>query len=140
MDLQHEHSIEELEEQLTTYKEERERIKQFLGQIGGKTDLEHDRIVNIIFFILIILLFSFDILRHVLGLPIPLPPVLSIEIGILLISVKIIWMISRQRKVNHFQFWILNSIEFRINNLSRQLNELQDTIGNTDKKGQKKNT
>ncbi len=128
MDLQQEHSIEELEEQLRSYREERERIKQFLGQIGGKSDLRHDKIVNVIFFILIVLLLAFDIARHALSIHIPLPPLISIEIGILLISIKIIWMMSRQRKVNHFQFWILNSIEFRINNVSRQLNALESVI------------
>jgi len=130
MNLQHEHDIEELEAQLRSYKEERERIRDFLGRIGGKTDIKQDKIANWIFFVLIVLLFAFDIVRHVLNIHIPLPPLVSIEIGILLVSVKIIWMISRQAKVNHFQFWILNSIEFRINNLSQQVGDLQQAMEN----------
>lgn len=31
---------------------------------------------------------------------------------------------NKQTKVEHFQFWILNSIEFRLNNLSREMNEI----------------
>ncbi|MEA3392675.1 MAG: hypothetical protein U9Q91_06820 [Candidatus Marinimicrobia bacterium] len=125
------HNIEELEAQLKAYQDERERIKQLMGQIGGSTDVKRDKIVNWVFIVLIILLFTFDIARHFLHWGnIPLPPLFSIEIGILLVSIKIIWMINRQSKVDHFQFWILNSIEFRINNLSRQLNEVQSSIEN----------
>ncbi len=125
------HNIEELEAQLKAYQDERERIKQLMGQIGGSSDVKRDKIVNWVFIVLIILLFTFDIARHFLHCGnIPLPPLFSIEIGILLVSIKIIWMINRQSKVDHFQFWILNSIEFRINNVSRQLNEVQSSIEN----------
>ncbi|MBN2781489.1 MAG: hypothetical protein JXR21_05955 [Candidatus Marinimicrobia bacterium] len=134
------HNVEELEAQLKVYREERERIRQLMGQIGGTSDIKRDKLVNWVFIVLIVLLFAFDIARHTLGWDsIPLPPLFSIEIGILLVSIKIIWMINRQSKVDHFQFWILNSIEFRINNLSRQLNELQksvDTVENGHPAGQ----
>lgn len=122
------HNIEELEAQLKAYQEERERIKALMGSIGGKSDLKRDKLVNWIFFVLIVTLFGFDILRHMLHIEITLPPLISIEIGILLISIKIIWMINRQSKVDHFQFWILNSIEFRINNLSVQINEIRKEL------------
>jgi len=125
------HNVEELEAQLKTYQDERERIKQLMGQIGGSSDVKRDKIVNWVFIVLIILLLAFDVARHFLHWEnIPLPPLFSIEIGVLLVSIKIIWMINRQSKVDHFQFWILNSIEFRINNLSSQLNELQSSIEN----------
>lgn len=127
------HNVEELEAQLKAYQDEREQIKQLMGQIGGSSDIKRDKIVNWVFIVLIILLLTFDIARHFLHWEnIPLPPLFSIEIGILLVSIKIIWMISRQSKVDHFQFWILNSIEFRINNLSRQLNEVQSSIENAE--------
>ena len=125
------HNVEELEAQLKSYQDERERIKQLMGQIGGSSDIKRDKTMNWIFIILIVLLLSFDVARHFLHWDnIPLPPLFSIEIGVLLVSLKIIWMISRQSTVDHFQFWILNSIEFRINNLSRQLNEIQSLIEN----------
>lgn len=122
------HNIEELEAQLKAYQEERERIKALMGSIGGKSDLKRDKLVNRIFFVLIVILVGFDILRHILHIEIPLPPLISLEIGILLISIKIIWMINRQSKVDHFQFWILNSIEFRISNLSGQINEIRKEL------------
>ena len=33
-------------------------------------------------------------------------------------------MINKQTKVEHFQFWILNSIEFRLNELAKQVKAL----------------
>ena len=133
------HNVEELEAQLKTYRDERERIKQLMGQIGGRSDIKRDKTVNWIFMIMIVLLLAFDIARHFLHWDnIPLPPLFSIEIGVLLVSIKIIWMISRQSKVDHFQFWILNSIEFRINNLSSQLNELRELIDNPKNKNTEK--
>jgi hypothetical protein len=123
-----EQDIEELQSQLKAYREERERIKILMGSIGGKSDIKRDKTVNWIFFVSIIILFGFDILRHILHLDIPLPPLISLEIGILLVSIKIIWMIHRQSKVDHFQFWILNSIEYRINNLGKQINDIQKKL------------
>jgi hypothetical protein len=56
----------------------------------------------------------------------PLPPLFSIELGVLLVSVKIIWMIHKQARVEHFQFWILNSIEFRLNEITKSVRRLED--------------
>ena len=47
--------------------------------------------------------------------------------AVLLVSVKIIWMIHRQAKIDHFQFWILNSIEFQMTMISRRLTSLEET-------------
>jgi hypothetical protein len=69
-----------------------------------------------------------DVLRHLLGYDIPLPPLFSIEVGLLMVSVKIIWMIHKQSKVEHFQFWILNSIEFRVNDVAKRLRALEDRL------------
>ena len=60
----------------------------------------------------------------------PLPPLFSIELGVLLVSVKIIWMIHKQGRVEHFQFWILNSIEFRLNEITKSVRRLEDLAQN----------
>ena len=53
-----------------------------------------------------------------------LPPVLALSLGVFLVSIKIVWMIHRQSKIDHFQFWILNSIEYRLTDMSARV---QDT-------------
>jgi len=84
--------------------------------------------MNISFITAIIVLFILDTMRYVLKINIPLPPLFLVEISLLLVSIKIIWMIRKQMKVEHFQFWILNSIEYRINDVSKKLNKIEDEI------------
>jgi hypothetical protein len=119
-----------LREELEHYKSEKERVRKILGQVGGKSSKKKDTAVNILFLTLVIGLFSFDIIREVFDLSFfGITPFISIEIAILLISIKIIWMINRQQKVDHFQFWILNSIEFQINLISKRIRKLETTLG-----------
>ena len=59
---------------------------------------------------------------------IDIPTIISIELALFLVSLMIIWMIHRQSKVEHFQFWVLSSIEFQINLLSKGLNEIENRL------------
>ncbi len=117
----YENENNQLKEELKKFKEEKGKIRNLVGEIGGKNTVKRDKTISAIFIVAIILLFIVDILRHLLHIEIPLPPLFSIEIGILLVSMKIIWMIHQQSKVNHFEFWILNSIEYRLNDISNRL-------------------
>jgi len=123
-----EDELKKLQEELEEFQRERESIKSIIGSIGGETSGKKDKHINIGFTILIVILFTLDIMRHILGINIPLPTLFSIEIGLLLVSVKIIWMIHKQMKVEHFQFWILNSIEYRINEISKKLVKIEEVI------------
>jgi hypothetical protein len=116
-----------LRQELDHYRIEKERIRKVIGQIGGTTSKRQDRLINVIFLVVVVGLFVFDILREITGFPLPtIPRFLSMELALLLISLKIIWMIHRQSKVDHFQFWVLNSIEFQINMISKRLKELEE--------------
>lgn len=117
-----------LEEELEQFRSEKEKIRELVGRIGGATSNRRDRALNGVFIAAIGFLLVVDILRHVLGLSIPLPPLVSLELGVLLVSVKIIWMIHKQSRVEHFQFWILNSIEFRLNEVSRRIRDIEERL------------
>ena len=120
---------ESLRAELEHYKTEREKIRNIVGQIGGKTNRRVNTVINAVFLFLVLCAFGFDLVRHSLGWQIPyLPSTLLLEIAILLVSLKIIWMIHAQTKVDHFQFWILNSIEFRMNMVSRRIAGLDETL------------
>jgi hypothetical protein len=114
-----------LQAELEQFRQEKEKVRRLVGQIGGKATAKRDRVINVVFVGAIVILFSLDFLRYIFGLPIPLAPLLSIELGLLLVSLKIIWMIHRSMKVEHFQFWILNSIEFRLNDISRKIQGME---------------
>jgi hypothetical protein len=121
--------MERLRSELEEFKREKERIRTFVGQIGGKDTSRRDKLLNRAFITLLILLFAADILRHGFKMYIPMmPAMLSLEFGVLLVSVKIIWMIHKQTKVEHFQFWILNSIEFRLNEVSKKINRIEKLV------------
>ena len=120
--------VKELQEELEQFRKEKEKIKNIIGAIGAKTSPRQDKILNISFITAIIVLFVLDTMRYVLKINIPLPPLFLVEISLLLVSIKIIWMIRKQMKVEHFQFWILNSIEYRINDVSKKLNKIEDEI------------
>lgn len=117
---------ESLQEELRQFCEEKEKIRELVGQVGGVGSRRRDKALNIGFLIAIAILFLADVFRHVLNINIPLPPLFSIELGVLLVSVKIIWMIHKQARVEHFQFWILNSIEYRLNEIARAVRQLED--------------
>jgi hypothetical protein len=108
-----------LKEEIDEYMRERDRIKQIIGRIGGKKYSKRDMIINIAFFVVIITLFVLEVTIHVI------PTFLSLEIGILLVSIKIIIMIHTQQKTNHFEFWVLNSIEFRLNEMYKKVREME---------------
>ena len=108
-----------LKEEIDEYMRERDRIKQIIGRIGGKKYSKRDMIINIAFFVVIITLFVLEVTIHVI------PTFLSLEIGILLVSIKIIIMIHTQQKTNHFEFWVLNSIEFRLNEMYIKVRDME---------------
>jgi hypothetical protein len=123
-----EEEIKKLQEELEEFQREREAIKSIVGSIGGKLSGKKDKHINIAFIIIITVIFGLDVMRYFLKTDIPLPTLFSIEIGLLLVSIKIIWMIHKQMKVEHFQFWILNSIEYRINEISKKIIQIEDLI------------
>jgi hypothetical protein len=117
-----------LKAELDQFKKEKEKIRQLMGQIGGRHAERNDRRINIFFIGAISLIALNDFLHHVAGFHTPIPSLLSLEIAVLLVSVKIIWMMHKSTKVEHFQFWILNSIEFRLNDVAKQLRHLEKTV------------
>jgi hypothetical protein len=121
--------MDALRAELAHYKAEKDKIRDIVGQIGGKTGRRRQKAINIVFLVLVIGAFGFDLLRSLAGWRVAfLPHELLLEIAVLLVSLKIVWMIHTQSKVDHFQFWILHSIEFQMNVLSRRLADLSKTV------------
>ena len=113
---------EEILREIEEYNHEREQIKSMLGKIGGEKYSKTDKFINILFVVLIIALIIVEVTTRFL------PPYISLEVGVLLVSIKIIWMIHSQHKFNHFQFWILNSLEFRMNNMYSRIKKIERMV------------
>jgi len=112
----------ELLEEIESFKKEKERIKRLIGSIGGKNFVKKDKLLNFILLGVVLLLFVLEITTNWL------PAYISLEVAVLLVSIKIVWLINNISKMDHFQFWILNSIEFRLNSLSNKLNEIDKKL------------
>ncbi|MBN2683796.1 MAG: hypothetical protein JXR40_00820 [Pontiellaceae bacterium] len=117
-----------LKAELDQFKREKEKIRQLMGQIGGKHQNKRDQWINGVFVTSIILLAANDILQHFWHIHVPIDTQFSLVVAIFLVSIKIIWMMHKATKVEHFQFWILNSIEFRLNDVAKQLRNLEKTL------------
>ncbi|WP_320047767.1 hypothetical protein [uncultured Ilyobacter sp.] len=104
-------SQEFLQEEMEHYRLEQEKVKQIVGSIGGAHQTRTHKILNAVFLTIVVVSFFMGGVLHYI------PVTLSLELGVLLVSLKIAWMIHEQQKVNHFQFWILNSLEIRLNSL-----------------------
>ncbi len=118
---------DEIIKEIKEYNEEKDQIKTMLGKVGGTAYSKLDTIINIVFLLLISFFFITELTTHWL------PPFISLELSILLVSFKIVWMIHSQQKFNHFQFWILNSIEYRINQMSGKIKNIEKDISSIGK-------
>jgi cell shape-determining protein MreC len=113
---------EEMVREIEEYNREKDKIRMMLGKIGGQSFSRVDAIVNGVFLTIILTLFILEITTHFL------PSFISLEISVLLVSIKIVLLMHNQYKTNHFQFWVLNSIEFKINTIHTDLRKLKKEI------------
>ena len=113
-----EEEINDLKQELENFLKEKERVRAIIGKIGGVPKYQ-TKLINVIFVVVIVAsvvgsLIGGEQLR-----------LLMIELATVTLSAKIIYMIHLQMRVNHFQFWILSSLEWRINEGMRHIKELK---------------
>jgi len=110
--------IEDLRKELEHFQKEKERVRAIVGKIGGvpKTRI---KILNAAFMIVIVVSLVISIVGDEEW------RLLMIEIATVALALKIIYLIHSQMRVAHFEFWILSSLEWRINEMMKQLRELQ---------------
>ncbi|QEN06490.1 hypothetical protein EXM22_00220 [Oceanispirochaeta crateris] len=112
----------ELIQELDDFKKEKERVKKILGSLGGTKIARRDKMINMAFAVVVLGFFILELTTHFL------PSFVSLEVGLLFLSIKIIWMMNSAHKVNHFQFWILNSIEYKVNQIDRKVINIEKRI------------
>lgn len=110
-----------LRQELDEFKKEKERIRNIVGEIGGKNNKQH-KIVSWIFVLLIGILLILGVVLQKITL------FLTLEIVVLLGVFKIIWMFYESQRANHFQFWILNSLEFRLNEIDKRVRRIEKML------------
>ena len=109
---QAEEEVEDLRKEIDEFKREKERVKSIIGQIGGVPIL-NTKISNTIFIILVAVCLAMSIVtKDTLRL-------VSLDLATAVLSLKLIYIIHKQARVNHFQLWILSSLERRLNEIMK---------------------
>ena len=108
------HEMDDLKQEIERFQKEKERVRSIVGEIGG-VPRTYAKVFNIIFIILIIViliisLFSGGTVRLAM-----------VELAVTALSIKLIYLIHNQSRVNHFQLWILSSLEWRLNELCKEI-------------------
>jgi len=114
----YEDEISDLKIELEHFEREKERIRAIIGKIGGVPKFR-TKLINVSFIAVIVVagvisIFSSENLR-----------LLMIELTTVMLSAKIIYMIHVQTRVNHFKFWILSAIEWRINEMMVRIKRIE---------------
>ena len=113
----YENEINDLKVELENFEQEKERVRAIIGRIGGVPEFR-TKVINVLFFVILILAGAVSIFKEDLRL-------LMVELTTIMLSVKIMYMIHVQAKVNHFKFWILSAIELRVIEMMSLLKDLK---------------
>jgi len=117
--------IEDLKRELEHYEKEKERLRKIIGQVGGvpkfNTKLINTLFIGVILISLVISSLGGERWRIVM-----------IEVATVALALKILYMMHCMMKVNHFKFWMLSSIEWRLNDIIKRLRKIENGIGGSD--------
>lgn len=110
--------LKDLKEELEHFQQEKERVRAIIGKIGGVPKFR-TKLINAIFITVI----AISVLLSIVGGE--KWRILMIEVATITLSAKIIYLIHCQMRINHFEFWILSSLEWRLTEMMRQIRQLR---------------
>ncbi|MGL4534245.1 MAG: hypothetical protein ACRC0V_08295 [Fusobacteriaceae bacterium] len=114
---------EQLWEEIEEFKREKQQIKEMVGEIGG-AESHQNKLVNILLLAIIVMVLITGLALKKIDI------IVTLEVAILLGIFKIIWTLYENKRVDHFQFWILNSLEFRINEIHKKVKNIEKELSN----------
>jgi hypothetical protein len=111
--------MEDLRRELENFQQEKERVRAIIGKLGGVPTF-HTQFANIVFIVILFITVAISIIGG------ERTRSLMIETAVIALSAKIIYMIHCQKRVDHFKFWMLSSIEWRLNEIMKLIRKLDD--------------
>jgi len=114
--------IDDLKQELENFQQEKERVRAIIGGIGGVPTF-HTKIVNIVFVFLIVCPLIVSLFMHNSDVTLG-----TIEFATVALSLKILYMMHSQNRVNHFQIWMQSSIEWRINEIMKIIRKIDEKV------------
>lgn len=113
---------EALKDDLAAYEREQKEWRKMIARSKIQENARLFDFINSILFVLIVGLFVVQLVFH------PMSDIFSLETALFLVSLKLIMMIHSAARFNHFQFWILHSIETRVEGLNERLDRIEDKL------------
>ena len=110
--------ISDLKQALESFEQEKERVRAIIGKIGGVPSF-NAKLVNAVFVAVIVAAAVVSVIGGDKW------RLLMVELTTVMLSVKIIYLIHCQMRVNHFKFWILSAIEWRVSEVMVHIKRLQ---------------
>lgn len=110
----------DLDSDIEDYLRDKERIRKILGKVGGMPQ-KKERIINYAFFVLVAVSFT-------IGICVGDRQNVFLDVAILLVSMKLIYVVGQTMKINHFQFWMLSTLEWRLNEMGKDLRALEKKL------------
>ncbi len=118
-----EEEMADLKEEIERFREEKQRVRAIVGKIGGVPAF-NTKIFNIIFVTLVVISLAISLITEV-----PRTRLAMIELAVAALSLKLIFLINKQARVNHFQLWILSSLEWRLNEIMKAIEANSKSTG-----------
>ncbi|NQT26925.1 hypothetical protein HQ585_16330 [candidate division KSB1 bacterium] len=109
------------EDDIESFLAEKERIRRLVGQVGAKPTTAKKITTVLMLTFIIATLIAAPFLPKEWELP-------AVEVGLALISLKIFFMLQNELRVSHFQFWMLSSLEWRMNDMSKRLIRIEKAL------------
>ncbi len=109
--------VEDLKNEIDKFRQEKERVRTIVGQIGGVPKF-NTKVANITFAVLLVVCLAISLVSEGALL------LAMLEVAVAAVSVKLIFLIHNLSRVSHFQLWILSSLEWQINQLTKAVKEL----------------
>ncbi len=122
-DRQAQEEMADLKEEIERFREEKQRVRAIVGKIGGVPAF-NTKIFNIIFVTLVVISLAISLITEV-----PRTRLTMIELAVAALSLKLIFLINKQARVNHFQLWILSSLEWRLNEIMKVIEANSKSTG-----------
>lgn len=113
-----EEELEDLKRELENFNKEKERVRAIVGQADG-APRTRIKLVNALFVAIV----TISVIVSIIGGE--EWRLIMIEVATVTLSVKILYLMHAQMRMGHFEFWILSSLEWRINEVMKQIRLLR---------------
>ncbi|HOO78482.1 MAG TPA: hypothetical protein PLI51_09510 [bacterium] len=110
--------LEDLLQEVNDFRKEKEQVRAIVGKIGGVPS-RTTKVLNGAFIVFLAVILTFSVFIDDARIHWTL-----VDIAIFAVSLKLIYLIHKQSQVNHLQTWILSSLEWRINEILKEMREL----------------